>query len=87
MPVPQYDAIGDRYTEVANLPTGFLQQAAMKALVGDISGLTVLDLACNTGSYTHKTVTEWGARHAVGVDISPLTIDIARRRARNDPRV
>ncbi|KAK1140297.1 hypothetical protein N8T08_010500 [Aspergillus melleus] len=87
MPVAQYDSIGDRYTEVANLPTGLLQQASMQALVGDIMDLTVLDLACGAGSYTQKTVTEWGARHAVGVDISPLIIEVARRRTQDDPRV
>lgn len=86
MPIAQYDSIGDRYTEVANLPTGRLQQASMQAFVGDISGLTVLDLGCGVGSYTQKSVTEWGARSAVGVDISPLTIDIARQRT-DDPRV
>lgn len=87
MPGAQYDCIGEHYIEVADLPTGLLQEASMQALLGDISGLTVLDLACGTGSYTQKMVTEWGARRAVGVDISPLMIEIAQRSTQHDSRV
>src|SRR5262249_22055725 len=47
-------------------------------LVGDLSGKSVLDLACGEGFYT-RFIKRRGAARAVGVDISHGMIELARR--------
>jgi len=49
-------------------------------LAGDLSGRTVLDLGCGSGRYLVEAVTR-GAARAVGVDIAPEMLAIARRLA------
>ncbi|KAL4876993.1 S-adenosyl-L-methionine-dependent methyltransferase [Aspergillus karnatakaensis] len=74
----QYDALGAEYNTVEQLPIRTLELAAVRAHVGDVHGLEVLDLACGTGRYTRKLI-EWGAKTVVGVDISQAMVDEARR--------
>jgi SAM-dependent methyltransferase len=54
-----------------------------KRLLSDVSGLTVLDLACGDG-YTSRLLAEKGAK-VVGVDISPAQIELARQFEREKP--
>ncbi|KAB8067060.1 S-adenosyl-L-methionine-dependent methyltransferase [Aspergillus leporis] len=86
MTIQKYDKIGDYYNDVPNIPTGKLQIAALKSLIGDIEGLTVLELACGSGFYCRKAI-EWGASRAVGVDISQAMVDAARICAEGDSRI
>lgn len=86
MTIQQYDTIGAAYDDVPNLPTGKLQAAALKTCLGDIEGLTILELACGLGYYCRKAV-EWGASRAVGVDISEAMVDAARVNAKGDKRL
>lgn len=86
MTIQQYDTIGAAYNDVPNLPTGKLQAAALKTCLGDIEGLTILELACGLGYYCRKAV-EWGASRAVGVDISEAMVDAARVNAKGDKRL
>lgn len=46
-------------------------------LLGDISGLSVVDLGCGEG-VTCRALLERGARSVTGVDISPVMIEAAR---------
>jgi len=50
-----------------------------RKVVGDISGLRALDLACGEG-YTSRILAEQGARKVYGVDISEAQIEIAREK-------
>ncbi|KNG89762.1 methyltransferase [Aspergillus nomiae NRRL 13137] len=86
MPVQKYDAIGDFYNDVPEIATGKLQLAAMQSLIGDVKGLTILELACGPGFYCRKAI-EWGAHHATGVDISPAMVAAARACAKGDKRM
>ncbi|PIG83678.1 LEA domain protein [Aspergillus arachidicola] len=86
MAIQKYDTIGDSYNDVPQLATGKLQLAAIQALIGDIKGLTVLELACGPGFYCRKAIS-WGALQATGVDISPAMIYTARTSAKGDKRM
>ncbi len=56
--------------------------AALLVQLGDIATLhpTVLELGCGTGALS-VALLERGARRASGVDLSALSLDVARRRA------
>lgn len=56
-----------------------------KHYLGDLEGLSVLDLACGSGYFT-RLIKEWGAHHVVGVDISPEMIELANQRERQSPQ-
>ncbi|KAE8155854.1 S-adenosyl-L-methionine-dependent methyltransferase [Aspergillus tamarii] len=86
MPVQKYDTIGDSYNDVAQIPTGKLQLAAIQSLIGDVKGLTIIELACGPGFYCRKAIS-WGAHHATGIDISPRMIETARSSAKGDKRM
>ncbi|KAE8382279.1 S-adenosyl-L-methionine-dependent methyltransferase [Aspergillus bertholletiae] len=86
MPAQIYDTIGDFYNDVPQIATGKLQLAAMQTLIGDVKGLTVLELACGPGFYCRQAI-ERGARRATGVDISPAMIEAARTCANGDRRM
>jgi ubiquinone/menaquinone biosynthesis C-methylase UbiE len=47
-------------------------------LVGELRGLSVVDLACGEGFYT-RMIRQRGASRVVGVDLSQKMIDLARR--------
>jgi len=52
---------------------------------GDLEGRTVLDLGCGSGRYLVEAIHR-GAARAVGLDIAPEMIDLARRLAARAPR-
>jgi ubiquinone/menaquinone biosynthesis C-methylase UbiE len=51
---------------------------------GELAGRDVLDAGCRLGDYT-RALLEKGARSAVGVDLSPRCIEVARRRFHGVP--
>ncbi len=61
----------------------FQSDPVLWELLGDISGLTILDSGCGTG-YLSLQMGNKGA-HVIGVDFSPRMIEIARERAGENP--
>ena len=53
-------------------------QDGIKAVIGDKSGLTMLDLGCGSGLMGVNT--KWRAAELTGVDLSPEMIELARAR-------
>ncbi len=80
-----YDAIAEQYraSKEADWRTA-AEVPSFLALVGDVTGKTVLDLACGEGFYTRK-LAQAGAARVVGVDSSPAMIDLARRAEHRAP--
>ncbi|MFH0794948.1 MAG: class I SAM-dependent methyltransferase [bacterium] len=56
-------------------------KTALTLLAPTIADQTVLDLGCGAGVFALLLLNE-GARHVVGVDISPVAVELAQRRAR-----
>ena len=79
----QYDDFAEKYQRIMTSPIlmrakRILDYTFMR-LVGDISGKSVLDLACGAGDYPRK-LKQAGASHTVGVDISEEMINIINNR-------
>ncbi|MGW1148570.1 class I SAM-dependent methyltransferase [Streptomyces sp. NPDC002454] len=74
----QYEAIGDKYRSFKDASTRESpEQAHVAELLGDVSGLRVLDLGCGHGHYT-RYVKGLGAERVTGVDLSPEMVRLAR---------
>src|SRR6187401_2737096 len=58
--------------------------SAVEALLGDIRGLRICDLACGQGRAT-RYLADQGA-HVVGVDVSAKMLEIAQRYETAEPR-
>ena len=77
--VAQYDAIAVPYQRSKESPIRrYLESHGFFALLGEVAGLAVLDLACGDGFYTRQS-RQRGARQVLGVDISTAMIGLARR--------
>ena len=81
---PQYDRIAEEYQQAKRLPVFEVIEYSLFALVGDIRGASVLDLACGEGFNTRRLKTI-GAARAVGVDISTEMIRLAREQEEREP--
>jgi ubiquinone/menaquinone biosynthesis C-methylase UbiE len=57
----------------------YVEQHSVYQIFGDVSGISVLDLACGTGYYTRE-LRRRGAARVVGVDLSEGMIQVARSR-------
>ena len=73
----QYDQIADQYKESKQLEIFRIISYTMSKWLGDITGRSVLDLACGEGDGT-RAVKQVGAERVVGVDISEQMIRLAR---------
>ncbi|HLS77852.1 MAG TPA: class I SAM-dependent methyltransferase [Nocardia sp.] len=77
---PQYDLFAEEFLEHARegIYNAHLDRPACLELLGDVSGRTVLDVACGPGLYAEELV----ARGAwvVGLDISPRMVELSRKR-------
>ena len=81
----EYDSIALQYQQTKNSPLRrFVESYTLLDLIGDVSRLSVLDLACGDGFYTRK-VKEQGAARVLGVDISPAMIGLAEEQERSQP--
>jgi toxoflavin synthase len=81
----QFDALGDAYEQSVRIPyREYSEHYSMREAVGDVTGLTVLDLGCGTGVYTRRFA-QWGAARVVGVDVSDGMLATARARAQERP--
>jgi SAM-dependent methyltransferase len=77
-----WDACGEafhRYTTAENSLSRAIEGPAIESMLGDCSGLRLLDLGCGSGVYTLKFA-ERGA-NVVGIDISSKMIELARSEA------
>ncbi|MEU2547750.1 class I SAM-dependent methyltransferase [Streptomyces roseolus] len=85
MTVQQYDGIGEAFEGFKALPlTRYGEVPSVLGLVGDVTGKTVLDLACGTGFYSRE-LKRRGASDVLGVDISSEMIAAARSLEARDP--
>lgn len=81
----QYDLLAELSEQTANSPLRkFYEEHTMFEVLGDVTGLTVLDLACGTGLYTRR-FKERGATRALGVDNAEGMIAYARHLEKKEP--
>jgi toxoflavin synthase len=80
-----YDNIAAEYQRAKQQPWRLhLEHYTLFKLLGDVTGKTVLDLACGEGFYT-RFIKRRGAARVVGVDLSPGMIELARQEEAGDP--
>ncbi|MFJ8440351.1 class I SAM-dependent methyltransferase [Kitasatospora griseola] len=80
----QYDGIGERYADFKRDHGNAPEEPAVRALLGDLAGARVLDVACGFGRYTRLAL-ELGAVRAEGVDVSAEMVALARREEERSP--
>ncbi len=72
-----YNEISGEYQRSRQAPwRTFVEVPSFLGLVGDVTGRSVLDLACGEGDYTRRLAAA-GAARVVGVDSSPAMIRLA----------
>ncbi|MFD7834056.1 class I SAM-dependent methyltransferase [Streptomyces sp. NPDC059761] len=85
MSMQQYDEIGEAYEGFKALP---LEQYAVVpgflALVGDVTGKSILDLASGTGFYSREFKRR-GATEVLGIDISGEMVSVAQALEEREP--
>ena len=75
----EYDAIADAYTDTKQLPfRTFVERYTLFAILGDIRGNRVLDMACGDGIFT-RLLKRAGAAEVTGIDISAEMIRLAEQ--------
>lgn len=80
-----YDEIGEAFEGFKTLPLArYGEVPGFLALVGDVNGKSILDLASGTGFYSREFKRR-GASHVLGVDISSAMIEAARALEDRDP--
>ncbi|MFJ3792298.1 class I SAM-dependent methyltransferase [Kitasatospora sp. NPDC090091] len=80
-----YDEIGEAFEGFKNLPLArYGEVAGFLALVGDVKGKSILDVASGTGFYSREFKRR-GASRVLGVDISSAMVEAARALEESDP--
>ncbi|WEO93438.1 class I SAM-dependent methyltransferase [Streptomyces sp. FXJ1.172] len=80
-----YDGIGEAFEGFKTLPiTRYAEVPGFLALVGDVNGKSILDLASGTGFYSREFKRR-GASHVLGVDISGAMVAAAQALEDRDP--
>lgn len=80
-----YDGIAEEYRRAKLQPwRQHIEMFMLSELVGDLSGQSVLDLACGEGFHT-RMLRYRGARKVVGVDISSAMISLAQQQEMKRP--
>jgi ubiquinone/menaquinone biosynthesis C-methylase UbiE len=75
----QYDSIALDYQQIAAVvPLREPEWYSLRLRLGDLTGLSVLDLACGDGMVT-RLLKRWRAARVVGVDISAQMIALAQQ--------
>jgi len=83
--VAQYDDIAEPYQKLTKShKVSRIVEYTFLGHLGDISGKSVLDLACGEGHYTRK-IKRLGASRVVGVDISEGMLELAMKQEVEDP--
>ena len=75
----QYDTIQGPYDYIRGASIAFIERENVREKVAPfIEKARILELACGSGFYTYSFL-DWGASSVLGVDISSVMIDEARR--------
>ncbi len=76
-----YEKLAQAYSDIAETKAenGFIEHPAIRFAIGNVRGLTVLDVGCGPGIML-KWLLENGAEETAGVDISPAMIALAKER-------
>ncbi|KAL8712081.1 MAG: hypothetical protein Q9220_003515 [cf. Caloplaca sp. 1 TL-2023] len=75
----QYNTIQAPYDYIRKKSIAYIEHENIQAAVAPfIQGACVLELACGSGFYTYSFL-KWGAASVLGVDISEMMIEEARR--------
>ncbi|MGI9291267.1 MAG: class I SAM-dependent methyltransferase [Gammaproteobacteria bacterium] len=81
----QYDSIAENYQATKESPLRrYIEAWSFFHMLGDLSDLHVLDLACGEGFYS-RLIREAGAARVLGVDISSEMIRLAEAEERKHP--
>lgn len=82
-----YQEIADRYSDLAEskAENGYIEHPAMRAALGPVNGLNVLDAGCGPG-FLVKHLLKGGAS-VTGFDVSPRMIELAGRRTGGKARL
>ena len=81
----QYDALGATYERTKYIPTGLAERATFLAALPDLTGKSVLDVACGTGFYPREFANR-GAAKIVGVDSAHEMVAYAKHVEQRDPK-
>jgi SAM-dependent methyltransferase len=82
----QYDTIALDYQDIADaVPIREPEWYSLHLRLGNLTGLSVLDLACGDG-ISSRHLKRWGAAHVVGVDISDQMIKLAKQQEQAQPQ-
>ena len=74
----EYDEIAQSYKTSKQLDfRKKVEEYTLISLVGDVSGLSILDLACGEGIYS-RLLKSFGAKELLGVDVSSEMIQLAK---------
>ncbi|MFI8961027.1 class I SAM-dependent methyltransferase [Streptomyces sp. NPDC053493] len=85
MSVQQYDEIGEAFDGFKSLPVvRYGEVPSVLALVGDVRGKSVLDMASGTGFYSREFMRR-GAKDVLGIDISAEMVAVARQLEEREP--
>ena len=80
-----YDAFSRQFKESRELPfRTCIEEFMILQMLGNITGLTALDLACGEGHYA-RMLRRHGATRVIGVDISGGMIALAREEEAREP--
>ncbi len=80
-----YDQIATQYQESKHEPwREWIERYSFLELIGNVTGLSVVDFACGEGYYT-RLLRARGAERTLGVDLSPGMIELARKQERRAP--
>jgi toxoflavin synthase len=80
-----YDEIAEQYKRSKqDAWRYYIEQYSLCELAGEVSGVSVLDLACGDGHYT-RIFKKMGASRVVGVDISNKMIELATAADKGKP--
>jgi toxoflavin synthase len=82
----QYNIVADKYDAVvaATPYRPYIEAYTLMQVLGDIQGLSILDVATGTGYYA-RLLRRLGAARVVGIDIAEAMVDIARMAEQQEP--
>lgn len=82
-----YEALAERYAQMApdKAENGYIEHPAMRAQLGDVRGMHVLDAGCGPGILAAYLLAH-GAR-VTAFDVSPRMLELARGRAGEAARI
>ncbi|UQA62034.1 class I SAM-dependent methyltransferase [Polyangium aurulentum] len=80
-----YDSSADFYDLSYEAPIRrYVERFTFKNLIGDVRGLSILDVACGDGLYT-RMLRRMGAARVLGIDLSEKMIEMARAKEASEP--